>query len=373
MNELQTLTAIESRALAPVPGQHLSLHEITDRLKFIKNVMREVMVEGQDYGKIPGCGPKPALLQPGAQKLLLTFQLNSEVHQEKVTDLRSDHREYSFIVRISSPQGKFADGVGTCSTLESKYRYRQDQRECPACGQHAIAESKPEYGGGFYCNTKKGGCGAKFAADAEAILSQKVGRVDHDNPSDFWNTARKMAYKRALVAATINFTNTSDLWTQDEDQIAEQRNGTFAPPPTATDPLAPTPVYRGLKAAPVVATTVSRDAPPISNWAGGRWKDAIIHFGKNKGMKLGQLEAKSLNWYATEFKAEKREYPAGSGKWYEPSSADLALKAACDAAKAELWPDKAAAFNKAAADVAAQDAVPMDFPEPENEDTGVPF
>lgn len=345
MNELQTLTETNLRALAPIPGQHLSLHEITDRLKFIKNVMREVMVEGQDYGKIPGCGPKPALLQPGAQKLLLTFQLNSEVHQEKVTDLRSDHREYSFIVRISSPQGKFADGVGTCSTLESKYRYRQDQRECPACGQHAIAESKPEYGGGFYCNSKKGGCGAKFAADAEVILSQKVGRVDHDNPSDFWNTARKMAYKRALVAATINFTNTSDLWTQDEDQIAEQRNGTFAPPPT-----------------PVVTTTVSRDAPSPSNW-----KSVQVMFGKNKGVKLGDLEPKSLRWYCDEY--QPREYPEGSGKF---SAKDLEFRKVLDQAKAELWPEKAA-LNKAAADVAAQDEIPMDFPEPSNEDTEVPF
>ena len=35
---------------------------------------------------------------------------------------------------------------------------------CPKCGAAAIIESKPEYGGGYVCWEKKGGCGAKFTA-----------------------------------------------------------------------------------------------------------------------------------------------------------------------------------------------------------------
>lgn len=35
-------------------------------------------------------------------------------------------------------------------------------RPCPSCGQKAIIRGKAEYGGGFVCWKKMGGCGAKF-------------------------------------------------------------------------------------------------------------------------------------------------------------------------------------------------------------------
>lgn len=201
-------------------GRAMTLDELHTNLEFIRKVMRQEMKEGQDYGKIPGTGEKPTLLQPGAQKLLMTFNLSEYVKKETLREYPGFHREYEFTVTVKAPNGKEWDGVGTCSTLESKYRYRKAERICPECHKPAIIKGKEEYGGGWICFKKKGGCGQKYNDEHPAIISQSVEDVENEDPADCWNTCRKMAFKRALVAAAINATNTSELWTQDLEEMA---------------------------------------------------------------------------------------------------------------------------------------------------------
>lgn len=202
----------------------LSLTQVKSGLDAIRQVMSECMKEGQDYGKVPGCGDKPGLFQPGAQKLSMMFQLNPEVLKEEITDYPNFHRGYRLVVRVQSG-GKFADGVGECSTMESKYRYRNAPRTCPSCGAASILKSKQEYGGGWVCYGKKGGCGEKWADGTEQAkaFETSTDKVENENPADHWNTVRKMAFKRAFVHAIINATNTSELWSQDLEDL--QANG----------------------------------------------------------------------------------------------------------------------------------------------------
>ena len=206
------------------PMERLPLEEVHNQLLFIRQVMAQEMKEGQDYGKIPGCGDKPGLFQPGAQKLLLTFQLTPHVKKEVLRELPHPtifgHREYEFTLTLRSKAGREWDGVGTCSTLESKYRYRKSSRKCPTCGKETIFKDKnPPHG--FYCWAKKGGCGAKFGPSDPGIISQEEGKADNENPAEFWNTVRKMAFKRALVHGSINATNTSELWSQDLEDLPQ--------------------------------------------------------------------------------------------------------------------------------------------------------
>lgn len=213
----------ESRQLER-PMERLPLEEVHNQLLFIRQVMAQEMKEGQDYGKIPGCGDKPGLFQPGAQKLLLTFQLTPHVKKEVLRELPHPtifgHREYEFTLTLRSKAGREWDGVGTCSTLESKYRYRKSSRKCPTCGKETIFKDKnPPHG--FYCWAKKGGCGAKFGPDDKSITGQEEGKADNENPAEFWNTVRKMAFKRALVHGSINATNTSELWSQDLEDLPQ--------------------------------------------------------------------------------------------------------------------------------------------------------
>lgn len=225
MNDTATELLPAVREQSGLPAR-LSVNELEANLDFIRQVMQNVMKEGQDFGKIPGAGEKPTLLQPGAQKLLMTFQLTDHVKSEVVTPIPhsiAGHREYSFVLTVRSQTGREWDGVGTCSTMESKYRYRGGSRKCPKCGQPTIIKGKAQYGGGWICFQKKGGCGAKFGDDDKAITSQSVEKQENPDPCDTWNTVRKMAFKRALVHAAINATNTSELWTQDLEDIYQRQ------------------------------------------------------------------------------------------------------------------------------------------------------
>lgn len=217
-------------------GAALTIDELHRNLEFIREVMRKEMREGQDYGKIPGAGEKPTLLQPGAQKLLMTFNLTELVKKEVLREYPNMHREYEFTVTVRAANGKEWDGVGTCSTLETKYRYRKVERRCPKCGKQTIIAGKAEFGGGWLCWKKKGGCGAKFSANDAAITSQPGGKTENPDPADTWNTVRKMAFKRALVAAAINATNTSELWTQDIEDRSEEPEAPSGEPEPAPVP-----------------------------------------------------------------------------------------------------------------------------------------
>jgi hypothetical protein len=219
----------KSNAVVVRESQPLTSSQVLAGLNAIRGVMKECMVEKQDYGTVPGCGPKPGLFQPGAQKLSMMFQLNPEVREEIITDYPGFNRGYRLTVRVTNGM-KFADGVGECSTLESKYRYRQAEKVCPSCGKTAIIKGKEEYGGGWVCFVKKGGCGEKWSDGTEQAnaFEAMASRVENENPPDCWNTVRKMAFKRAFVHAIINATNTSELWSQDLEDLAA--NG-MAPQP----------------------------------------------------------------------------------------------------------------------------------------------
>lgn len=226
-SETLAVARVESGA---VSAERLSIEELRSNLDYIREIMRTVMKEGQDYGKIPGTGDKPSLLQPGAQKLCMTFQLDDHLKKEVMREFPGMHREYELTVTLRSAKGREWDGVGTCTTLESKYRYRKAERRCPKCGQNKIIQGKAEYGGGWLCYKKKGGCGEKFAEDDKRITSQPGGTVEYENPPDYWNTVRKMAFKRGLVHAAINATNTSELWTQDVEDMTHDEPPRNAPP-----------------------------------------------------------------------------------------------------------------------------------------------
>jgi hypothetical protein len=192
------------------------------QVKLIQEVMREAMREGEHYGVIPGCGNKPSLLKPGAEKLSLTFRL-SPAYEVIEKELPKAHREYRVKCTLTHIPSNtvFGEGVGSCSTMEGKYRFRKAEQKCPQCGKETIIKGKKEYGGGWLCFAKKGGCGAKFKDDDPAIENQNMGRIEHDNPADYYNTVLKMAKKRAHVDATLTATAASDIFTQDIEDMDE--------------------------------------------------------------------------------------------------------------------------------------------------------
>jgi hypothetical protein len=186
----------------------------------VQEIMDKLLKKDEHYGVIPGTN-KPTLLKPGAEKLSFAFRLLPKFRVTK-TDLPNLHREYELVCELWHESGVFAgEGVGSCSTMESKYRYRNAAKKCPTCGKETIIKGKEEYGGGWLCFAKKGGCGAKFPENAPEIVSQPVGKVVNADIADVYNTVLKMAKKRALVDATITACAASDIFTQDVEDLQQ--------------------------------------------------------------------------------------------------------------------------------------------------------
>jgi hypothetical protein len=203
--------------------------KIVQQVEMVTAMMGKVMKAGQHFGTIPGCGTKPSLFLPGAQKLCFLFRLKPEFTLMSAIE-DEDFIKFTFLCRlIHMPSGQVVgEGIGSCSSREEKYGWRQGSRTCPKCGKEGtIIKGKQEYGGGWLCFGKKGGCGEKFADADPAITKQTLERVPNPNIWDLHNTLLKMAKKRAYVDATITATAVGDLFTQDlEDMKANQAAAT---------------------------------------------------------------------------------------------------------------------------------------------------
>jgi len=204
----------------------MSIDEMVDRYQMMARVTSEIMREGQDYGTIPGTGSKPSLLKPGAEKLATFFGLRKEFAiVEKEQDWTgADHNGepfFYYLIRCLLYRGNVmvAAADGSCNSWETKYRYRQALQMCPYCGGNAIIKGKEQYGGGWLCFKKKGGCGAKFQDGDNSIEEQPTGRVFNDAIHDQVNTVLKMAEKRALVAGVLLAVGASEFFTQDMEDI----------------------------------------------------------------------------------------------------------------------------------------------------------
>src|SRR5579863_2134524 len=219
--------AVRDGAILPQPME-LSVEQVLAQVEKIQLLMKNGMKDGEHFGKIPGTA-KPTLLKAGAEKLCLMFRLDPEY---EVTERRDDGDHLTITSRCTlfhiATGARLGSGMGSCSTKESKYAYRKAQRVCPKCGEEAIRKGAAKYGGGWFCSEKEGGCKSKFADGDEVIESQDTGRVANPDKADAYNTVLKMANKRSLVAAVLNVTAASDIFTQDLEDVADDGAGAAA-------------------------------------------------------------------------------------------------------------------------------------------------
>ena len=202
----------------------ISPARLIEQVALIQNVMKSVMKDGEHFGKIPGCGEKPSLLKPGAEKLCFTFRLDPEFDIE-VIDMGKGHREYRVKCTLYSINGgnRVGSGVGSASTMEGKWRYRTGPVEFTgnpvpkAYWDNAKTDFKKalEAIGGKGFSAKKNPDTNKWEI---AIQGEKV---EHDNPADMYNTVLKMGKKRAMVDAVLTCTAASDIFTQDVEELVD--------------------------------------------------------------------------------------------------------------------------------------------------------
>lgn len=218
-----------STAITVVPGGSImpamSVQQASERYNVLVEFTKTVMVKDQDYGTIPGVN-KPCLYKAGAEKLSSLFGLAPAFEliekREDWTGRESNGEPlfyYFYKCKLYRGGELVGEADGSCNSWEKKYRYRDGKRKCPKCGGEFIITGKAEYGGGFLCFAKKGGCGAKFRDGDESITKQSITAVPNPDIPEVINTVQKMAQKRALVAAVLIACNASAFYTQDVEDM----------------------------------------------------------------------------------------------------------------------------------------------------------
>ena len=168
-----------------------------DSINAIQSVLADVMIDGIHYGPVPGCGNKPCLLKPGAEKIMATFGIRPEIEVNKTVE-PDGHYTYEVKIRALSHDGAFlGEGIGEGSTREEKYAW-----ENAKCEEHF--DATPEMERRTKWRTRKG----------RTYQDHQV----RTNPADKANTVLKMSKKRALVDMVLTVTAASDIFEQDLDE-----------------------------------------------------------------------------------------------------------------------------------------------------------
>lgn len=212
MNEIAN---INPQMVAP-----LSAIAIREQVNLIQSVMKEVMQKDQHYGIVPGCGKKPTLLKPGAEKLAMTFRLRPIMDNDRdirITQMESGHREITVYCHIYNMGGlELATGIGSCSTMESKYRYR-NVSDYEITGDPIPKDSKERK-----AEYRREGFGMKNIDGVWEWVKYKEGsKSENPDVADTYNTVLKMAKKRAFVDGILSATAASDIFTQDIEDLPE--------------------------------------------------------------------------------------------------------------------------------------------------------
>lgn len=192
---------VAGTAVVPVQTDvPMNVEAAVDRHNLVVKFVETLLREGIDYGTVPGID-RPFLLKPGAEKLAAFFGLRIEVDEiQRLEDWGKPLFAYSYRCTLRHGGEIVAQCIGSCNSMESKYRYR------------VIWESK--------------------ATDADKERAIRVERrrgydkqmknvyiVENDDPYSLLNTIQKMAQKRAIVGAVHAGCSVSEFFSHDMREI----------------------------------------------------------------------------------------------------------------------------------------------------------
>lgn len=312
----------------PLEGSNIQdmimrMNEMKKIQEIVRQFFRDVMNKDIDYRIIPGT-QKPALHKPGAEKLceLFNFAITiAEIEEEK--DLYTGYYRARLVIRLvhRGTGTVVAEGVGAATVYESKYRWRWVfEKDIPR-------------------GVDKESLISKVFTNDDGTSYRKY-RIENPELFDFWNTALKIAKKRALVDATITATRSSGIFTQDDDELDAWIGG------RADDPTEPKPQRQQKQQRQNTRTQQKKtssqskgnaSADPNAPASVAQIK-AIFGTGKNKGLK--KEEVKDLVFYHTGKKIDIGEQFDNCGLTYSEAS-DL-IKFMQKASKDDLITDIAA-------------------------------
>lgn len=170
------------------------------KVKQLQKTLQGILTEKHDYGKIPGCGDKPTLLKPGAEKILMALGITSAYELIEHTEDFKDKGFFAYTVKctLSSGSGKITEGLGHANSKEKKWAVEWvSEKNIPEDTDKDLLPKKE-------CN---GAYGSYAMYQVTADANSKA------------NTILKMAKKRAQIDAVLTVASLSEIFTQDFDDM----------------------------------------------------------------------------------------------------------------------------------------------------------
>ena len=144
-NGIAPSTNLELARLMPV----MDIESAIARRRLIIDATANLMQEGVDYGKIPGAGDRLVLLQPGADKLCKLFGLvirYDVVTKEEDWSGERHNGEPFFYYEVRGTGWRedyvAGEGIGSCNSWESKYRYGRRNASAPPAAWRISARAR---------------------------------------------------------------------------------------------------------------------------------------------------------------------------------------------------------------------------------------
>ena len=182
--------------IVPLAVGRLTPEQTRERAAWVREVTKAALVEGTDFGVIPGT-ERPALLKPGAEMLLLAAGLGFTIARIDDQDSAS-HQGVTYRCTVRRGELVLAECDGYAGYDESRY-YRsaeESERQERAYAKKDRREPRED----------------RF--------------VEYRAP---WNTLVKMSQKRALVGAALNAVAGSGLFVTDDDDQGQAQGSRTQP------------------------------------------------------------------------------------------------------------------------------------------------
>ena len=314
----------------------MDIQQAVARRDALVSFTKQIMKQDLDYGTIPGSA-KPCLLKAGAEKLCTFFGLVGKFEAVEVIEDWTGAQHggeplfyYRYRCTLTRNGQVIGEGEGSCSSWESKYRYRwvdesyvamndMDRTKLLKRGGRASefefaidkAETTGKYGKpAEYWQRFKDAIQAGTATKIQKKMKDKTSaaweidstqyRVPNPDVCDVVNTCQKMGQKRSLIAATLIGVNASEYFTQDlEDKIErdEPGPGDFGhneAPPFADDE----PPQQQRAAKPKAPPKAEAPKPAAADPSPWDWKAAVPGFAELRDA-LGEIHYAELLWKYT--------------------------------------------------------------------------
>jgi len=174
-----------------------------DKVRQLQATLKGILKEGHDYGLIPGCGDKPTLLKPGAEKILMALGLTSSYDFMEHTENFKDKGFFAYTIKcvLSTNNGKITEGLGHANSKETKWavEWVTDKKIPEGTDIELLQKQK-----------RTGAYGDYFVYKVDADANSKA------------NTILKMAKKRSQIDAVLTVASLSEIFTQDFDDLPNQ-------------------------------------------------------------------------------------------------------------------------------------------------------